>query len=106
MIKSMNVNDLKTKLDNDENVVLIDCREQGEWDEAHIAKANLLPLSVFPGVYEELLKDKDAEIIIQCRSGKRSLNACQFLMEQDFTNLTNLEGGIMAWTAAGFEVKK
>ena len=106
MIKSMNVNDLKAKLDNKENIILIDCREQGEWDEAHIEGAILVPLSSFPGVYAEHLKDKDAEIIIQCRSGKRSLTSCQFLMEQDFTNLTNLEGGIMAWTAAGYQVKK
>ncbi|MBT3585358.1 MAG: rhodanese-like domain-containing protein [Halobacteriovoraceae bacterium] len=102
MIKSIDSNELKTKLDKGEDVVLIDCREQGEWDDGHIGAAKLLPLSQLVDRYSEL-ESKDAELIFQCRSGKRSMDACMFLLEKGYTNLTNLEGGILGWAENGFE---
>ena len=105
MIKEIDVQELKNKLDNKQEFAFIDCREQEEWDEAHIDGATLLPLSVFQENYENVLKDKNAPIVIQCRSGKRSMNACMFLLSKGYTDLSNLEGGIMAWAGAGFPIK-
>lgn len=105
MIKEIDVQELKDKLDNKDKFVFIDCREQEEWDDAHIEGATLLPLSNFQESYEEILTDKNAEIVIQCRSGKRSMNACMFLLSKGYTNLTNLEGGIIAWSQAGYPIK-
>lgn len=105
MIKEIDVQELKSKLDKKENFVFIDCREQEEWDEAHIEGATLLPLSAFQEKYESVLTDKNASIVIQCRSGKRSMNACMFLLSQGYTDLNNLEGGIIAWNEAGFPIK-
>lgn len=106
MIKEITVNELKQKLDKKENFVFIDCRELEEWNEGHIAGATLVPLSVFDQKYSDVIKDKNAEIIIQCRSGARSMKACMYLMSQGCTNLTNLQGGIMAWAANEFPVVK
>jgi rhodanese-related sulfurtransferase len=106
MINECDVNELKTKLDNKENFQFIDCREQEEWDEAHINGATLLPLSQFEANYESVLSNKDAQIVIQCRSGMRSMKACMFLLSKGYTNLTNLEGGIMGWIQAGYPVQK
>lgn len=105
MIKEINVQELKEKIDNKENFVFIDCREQDEWNEAHIPGATLVPLSKFEEKYESALPDKNAAIVIQCRSGKRSMNACMFLLSKGYKNLTNLEGGIMAWSEAGYPIK-
>jgi rhodanese-related sulfurtransferase len=105
MIKEIEVDELKSKLEKGEKFYFIDCREQEEWDEAHIEGATLIPLSVFPQNYEEVLKDKSAQIVVQCRSGKRSMNACMFLLSKGYSDLNNLEGGIMAWSAAGFPTK-
>lgn len=105
MIKSMNVEELKQKIDQGEEIILVDCREQSEWDEAHIPQAIFMPLSTFEEEYEKL-KDKDAQIIMQCRSGKRSLQACMFLQDEDYTDLTNLEGGILDWIEHGYPVIK
>ena len=105
MINEVSVKELKAKLDAKENIKFIDCRELPEWKEAHIEGATLLPLSVFEFKYEEHLKDKNEAIYIQCRSGKRSLNACIFLMSKGFTNLHNVEGGIMSWIQEGFATK-
>lgn len=105
MIKEIEVQDLKVKLDKGEKLYFIDCREQEEWDEAHIPGATLIPLSEFQQKYESVLKEKDAQIVIQCRSGKRSMNACMFLLSKGYTDLNNLEGGILAWTQAGYPTK-
>ncbi len=105
MIKEIDVQELKDKLDNKDKFVFIDCREQEEWDDAHIEGATLLPLSSFQEGYEKILTDKNAEIVIQCRSGKRSMNACMFLLSKGYTNLSNLEGGIIAWSEAGYPIK-
>jgi rhodanese-related sulfurtransferase len=105
MIKECTAQDLHNKLTNKEKFLLIDCREQDEWNQGHIAEAKLMPLSTFENHGLPLLTDKSAEIVIQCRSGARSLNLCQFLLSHGFTNLTNLRGGIIGWSNAGFEVK-
>jgi rhodanese-related sulfurtransferase len=105
MIKEIEVQDLKTKLDNGEKFHFIDCREQEEWDEAHIEGATLIPLSEFQQKYADVLTDKNAPIVIQCRSGKRSMNACMFLLSKGYSDLNNLEGGIMAWNEAGYPTK-
>lgn len=101
MIKHMTVEELKTKLDAGENIKLIDCREQEEWDEAHIAAAEFMPLSNFEEEMKKL-QDKGETIIMQCRSGGRSMKACMALQGEGFENLFNLEGGIIAWSEKGY----
>ena len=105
MIKEMDVQELKTKIDSGEKFYFVDCRELEEWKEGHIDGATLIPLSEFPQKYEAVLTQKDAKIVVQCRSGKRSMNACMFLLSKGYSDLNNLEGGILAWTEAGFPVK-
>lgn len=104
MIKTMSVDELKRKMDAGETFTLIDCREQNEWDQGHIPGAKLIPLSRFNEHISEL-KNSD-EIILQCRSGVRSLKACQILLENDFENLANLEGGILDWENKGHEIQR
>ena len=106
MIKSMNVSKLKEMLDNKEELILVDCREQDEWDAGHIKEAIFIPLSEFGPRHGEFLKNKKTTIVMQCRSGRRSLNACQLLLAEGFDDLYNLEGGIIDWEEHGFEVEK
>lgn len=84
-----------------EDFILVDCRELNEWEQGHIKEAQLIPLSEFENKYTCLEKSK--HIIIQCRSGRRSLNACMFLQDQGYEQLSNLEGGILDWIDNGFE---
>lgn len=101
MIGSMTVQELQEKIQNNEDIVLIDVREQNEWDEAHIEQAQFLPLSNFEDEAKKLT-DPSKIIVCQCRSGKRSLTAATHLMGEGFENLFNLEGGILAWIEAGY----
>jgi rhodanese-related sulfurtransferase len=98
MIHTMTVQELKEKLDSNSELILIDCREQNEWDEAHIEQAKFMPLSQFAQEIEKLSDEKKDQVIVcQCRSGKRSLQAAMNLQGEGFENLYNLEGGILAW---------
>jgi rhodanese-related sulfurtransferase len=97
---------LKSKLDKKEKFILIDCREQAEWDSGHIEGATLLPLSQFQARYSDILKDKQAEIVLQCRSGGRSMQAASFLVSQGYTSIYNLHGGLMNWMSLQLPIKK
>jgi rhodanese-related sulfurtransferase len=78
---------------------LVDVREEDEWDVARIAGAELLPLSQWPQIAIEKLTDKSQPLLIQCHHGGRSARAAAWLIEQGFTDVTNLAGGIDAWSA-------
>lgn len=103
-IPTMTVTELDSLLQNND-VILIDVREQWEYEEANIAQSIHVPLSdISMNHLESLLEssnnDKNCRpVVMQCRSGKRSLKACQLLKEQDCPwTLYNLEGGIIAWS--------
>ena len=83
--------------------ILIDVREQNEWDQVRIPGADLKPMSQINEWYEAL--PRDTEIIFQCRSGARSAQVVNALITQaDFDNVTNLTGGIIAWSHAELPV--
>ncbi len=103
-IQSMTTLELKEKMEKGENFVLVDCREQEEWNAGHIPGAIFIPLSKFAHEYEKI-GDKKQTIIMQCRSGRRSLNACHFLDEEGYSDLYNLEGGILEWAERGLPIK-
>lgn len=102
MIKEMNVDELKAKMTAKDNFQLIDVREQDEWDESHIEGATLIPKSTLPGNLDKFPTDLDTTIILQCRSGKRSLDVALMLLNEGYTELYNLEGGILAWKEKGY----
>jgi rhodanese-related sulfurtransferase len=104
MIELMNVEQLHEKLAAGEDLVLVDCRELGEWNEGHIEQAKFMPLSDFEEQAKGLEQFKDKAIVMQCRSGKRSMTACQHLLGEGFEKLYNLEGGILAWQEKQFPV--
>ena len=101
-IKQIQPLQLEEKIKNDQSTILIDCREQNEWDESHVEGFTLVPLSCFEQSLE-IIKDKQSDVHIMCRSGKRSMNACMFLEENGYENLYNVEGGILAWKENGLK---
>lgn len=102
-MKTMTVKELKEHMARG-TVVLIDVREVDEFAAASIEGAHLIPLGQ---VSVDALPETDLPIVIHCRSGKRSASACDKLLDEDEDlDLYNLEGGIMAWEAAGFPVTR
>ena len=78
--------------------VLLDVREQDEWDAGHAAGAVHIPLGEVPARSGEL--DAEVPLIVICRSGARSARATEWLNQNGF-DAVNLEGGTMAWVQAG-----
>lgn len=88
--------ELKAKLDRGDDFVLVDVREPHEYELCKIPGSVLIPLNTIPQRLGEL--NPDSEIVLQCRSGKRSADALMFLQANGYTNLINLKGGILAWS--------
>lgn len=86
------------------DVVVLDVREQWEYDEGHIPGVTLIPMAEVASRLSEIPTDK--EVIVTCRSGNRSGQVTDFLREQGFTNVHNMAGGIVAWEAAGLPVER
>lgn len=96
-MKNITVEELKQKINSGEQVNLIDVREPNEHKEANIG-GRLVPLGKVQTMQVEDLEDlKDQEVIIYCRSGRRSMLACAVLDQMGFKDTYNLEGGILAW---------
>ncbi len=90
------VADLKSRLAASEDLILIDVREAHEHEEFNVG-GKLVPLGTIPSSIAELQDHKEEEIVIYCRSGQRSGMAQKFLQQYGFTNVRNLEGGMLAW---------
>jgi len=92
--------------DNQKNHLVVDCREQGEWDQVRIEGTIFIPLSKMneniAEIVNQLAPFKEKKLYIHCRSGKRSMTACELLNDYGFENLYNIEGGILAWIENGY----
>jgi len=94
-MKEITVQQLKEKLDNKEDIQLIDVREPYEYEIANIG-AELIPLGTVLDNTDRIAKDKP--VIIHCKSGVRSATIIMNLEQRfGFTNLYNLKGGILAY---------
>ena len=88
--------ELKTKLDAGEDIFVLDVREPHEFDICRIDGTTLIPLGQLPNRVNELNSADD--IVVHCKSGKRSAKAVDFLQTAGFRKVRNLAGGILAWS--------
>ncbi len=89
---------LKTRIQNEPQLVLLDVREAHEFEYAHIENSMLIPLNQLPQRLAELNPQQDTVVI--CHHGVRSSQACQYLVNSGFAHVANLAGGIDAWSSA------
>lgn len=94
-MKEISVEELKELIDSGSDFQLIDVREPHEYDICNL-DGELIPMGQIPQNLDKISKDK--QVILHCRSGKRSGDVITWLEKNhQFTNLYNLEGGILAW---------
>ena len=91
----ISVHELKQKRDRNEPIVLLDVREQDEYEIVHLEDALLIPVNELPQQIHRL--DADSEIVIHCHKGMRSMYAAAYLYQLGFRNVKNLTGGIDQW---------
>jgi rhodanese-related sulfurtransferase len=100
--KNVSVGDLKAA--NEPNRLILDVRQPNEFSDGHVPGAKLIPL----GELEARLSDvpNDAAVYVICRSGNRSKTASDILTKNGKTDVRNVQGGTLAWQAAGFPVER
>jgi sulfur-carrier protein adenylyltransferase/sulfurtransferase len=95
MVKGIAPLELKTRLDDGEDIMVIDVREDWELEMSKLEGVVHIPMSDIPDSVSQLPKDKP--VVIICRTGSRSTNVVKWLETQGFSNMLNLDGGINRW---------
>jgi len=102
LIKEIEVTDLAELKENNNDVRVIDIRQPAELNSGIIPGAEALPMHTIPLRMSEL--NRNEKLIMVCRSGARSAQACMFLQQQGYDNVFNLRGGMVAWAGSGLEI--
>ena len=96
MIQQVSPTELQEKIQSGKKPFLLDVREEFERDICKLTDDKHIPMKEIPMRYSEL--DSSSEIVVYCRSGQRSMNVCNFLAQAGFEKISNLAGGILAWS--------
>lgn len=102
MYEQITAEEAKKIMDSGEEHIILDTREQDEFDEGHIPGAILIPYTEIENKAEAMLPNKDKLILVYCRSGRRSKIAAESLSKLGYTNVKEF-GGIIDWT---YEIEK
>lgn len=100
-IKEIDASELAQWVNDDAHELrVIDVRQMQEIAAGTVPRAEPLPLHTLPAKVHELSREE--KLVMVCRSGARSAQACMFLQQQGFSNVYNLRGGMMSWVQSGF----
>jgi len=94
------------QLINHKNALILDVRENDEFNAGHIMHAKQIPLGKLKDRLGELERYREQPIVVVCRSGQRSATACVVMANREFRQVYNLSGGMMAWQKADLPVEK
>ena len=81
----------------------VDVRELSEWNEFHAPGTTLVPLGELPARLNEIPRDRP--IVVVCRSGNRSQQGRDILLQAGFTNVTSMDGGLNEWRSKGYPIE-
>ena len=96
LFMNITAEEAKQIMDTEEGYIILDVREQDEYDQGHIPGAILIPYTQIEEMAGEMLPDQDQLILVYCRSGRRSKIAAEALVELGYTNIREF-GGIIDW---------
>lgn len=102
MVNEIDSESLSQRLAAAEAVLLVDIRTPAEIAQGLIPEALQVPMHLIPMRLNDIPKDRD--VVIYCRSGARSYQACAYLMQQGYHRVLNLRGGIIAWARHGLPI--
>jgi rhodanese-related sulfurtransferase len=100
-IREVTVEDTQTRLAANPNAILVDVREDNEWDKEHAQGATHLGKGIIERDIETQAPDKATELILYCGGGYRSALAADVLQKMGYTNVFSMAGGWKAWKESG-----
>ena len=101
-VKKISSEEAKSIIDSSNDEIIVDVREKNEYEEGHIKDSILIPLDTLENTIEDIIKDKDSQILVYCRSGRRSAEASKIIKSLGYTNIYDF-GGIIDWK---YEIEK
>jgi rhodanese-related sulfurtransferase len=104
-IREVTVDETRERMKANNDVRLIDVREDNEWEAAHAAGAEHLGKGIIERDIEATVPDKATELILYCGGGFRSALAADVLQRMGYSNVFSMAGGWKAWTNSGAPVE-
>ncbi len=101
-IRETNVEEIKIRLDRGDKFLLVDVREESEWNKGHITNAIYIGKGVIERDIEKKIDDSEAEIILYCGGGFRSALAADNLQKMGYSKVSSMDGGYSGWVKAGY----
>jgi rhodanese-related sulfurtransferase len=105
-VREVTVDDVKQKLDRNDDFLLVDVREDNEWQTDHLPRAIHLGKGVIERDIEGRVPDPNAPIILYCGGGFRSALAADNLGRMGYTNVLSMDGGVREWREKGYPLTK
>ena len=105
-VREVSVEDARRRLTQDPEAVLLDIREDHEWQKEHAAEAVHLGKGILERDLEKLFPDPETEIIMYCGGGYRSALTCDAAQKMGYRNVFSLAGGYKAMVKAGWPMTK
>jgi rhodanese-related sulfurtransferase len=105
-VKEWDVPETKRRMDAGEKFLLVDVREDNEWERGHIPGAVHMGRGIIERDIEQAVPDRAATLVLYCGGGFRSALAADNLQKMGYTNVISMDGGWRGWTEAGFPTKK
>ncbi len=102
----LQVSEVKAKMDQQADFLLIDVREPEECENGRLPEAALIPRGIIEMTIEDHVKDTKKLIILHCAGGGRSAVAAQSLKKMGYENVASMEGGFKEWTRQGYPIEK
>ena len=102
MVNEIDSPSLRQRLTDGEEMLLVDIRMPTEIAQGTIPDTLQMPMHLLPLRLSELPRDRD--LVLYCRSGARSYQACAYMMQQGYHRVLNLRGGIIAWARHGYPI--
>jgi rhodanese-related sulfurtransferase len=105
-VRETNVDEVKAMLDGGEKFLLVDVREESEWQKDHLPGAIHLGKGVIERDIEQRVPDLNASLILYCGGGFRSALAADNLQKMGYTNVVSMDGGVREWREKGFPMTR
>jgi rhodanese-related sulfurtransferase len=103
-VRQLTIDEYRARVDRGEASILVDTREDNEWERGHLPGAIHLSKGIIERDIEKAVPDKDAPIVLYCGGGFRSALVGDNLQKMGYTNVISLDGGFRGWAERGLPV--